>query len=44
MPASAHGTNPASAMMVGLKVVEVPTNKEGEVSKEALKEKVHRHK
>ena len=40
IPASAHGTNPASAAMAGLKVVEVPTNKEGVVSKEAFNQKV----
>ena len=40
IPDSAHGTNPASAAMAGLKVVAVPTNKEGIVPKEAFNEKV----
>lgn len=31
IPASAHGTNPASAMMVGMKVVVVACDKEGNV-------------
>ena len=31
IPASAHGTNPASAMMVGMKVVVVDCDKEGNV-------------
>ena len=40
IPASAHGTNPASAIMAGLKVVEIPMNKEGEVTKDSFKQKV----
>jgi glycine dehydrogenase subunit 2 len=37
IPDSAHGTNPASAMMAGFKTVEVPSNKDGGVEIEALK-------
>jgi len=40
VPDSAHGTNPASGAMGGYKVVEVPSNKEGCVDKEALKSAV----
>jgi len=42
VPDSAHGTNPASAAMAGYKVVEVPSNSEGYVDKEALKSAVGR--
>ena len=41
IPKSAHGTNPASAQMAGLKVVYIPTEKDGSVSKEAFKKKVN---
>jgi glycine dehydrogenase subunit 2 len=37
IPDSAHGTNPASAAMAGYKVVEIPSNTDGCVDKEALK-------
>ena len=37
IPDSAHGTNPASARMVGFKVITIPSNKEGTVDLEALK-------
>ncbi len=37
VPDSAHGTNPASAAMAGYKVVEIPSNTDGCVDKEALK-------
>jgi len=37
VPDSAHGTNPASAMMAGYKTVEIPSNEEGTVDLEALK-------
>jgi glycine dehydrogenase subunit 2 len=36
VPDSAHGTNPASAMMAGYKTVEIPSNSEGTVDLEAL--------
>jgi len=37
IPDSAHGTNPASAIMAGFKTVEIPSNKHGMVDLEALK-------
>jgi len=37
IPDAAHGTNPASAVMCGYKVKEVPTGKDGEIDIEALK-------
>ncbi|MBP9987981.1 MAG: aminomethyl-transferring glycine dehydrogenase subunit GcvPB [Ruminococcus sp.] len=37
VPDSAHGTNPASAVMAGFKVVSVPSNEFGGVDIEALK-------
>jgi len=37
VPVSAHGTNPASAVMAGFKVIKVPTDKEGNTDLEALK-------
>ncbi|MCC5792727.1 MAG: aminomethyl-transferring glycine dehydrogenase subunit GcvPB [Legionellaceae bacterium] len=40
IPDAAHGTNPASAVMCGLKVVEVPTAADGDMDLELLKEKV----
>ena len=39
-PDAAHGTNPATAIMCGYKVVEIPTKKDGDVDFEALKEVV----
>ncbi|MBL0711716.1 MAG: aminomethyl-transferring glycine dehydrogenase [Colwellia sp.] len=39
IPASAHGTNPATAQMVGMKVVVVACTKEGNVDMEDLKAK-----
>ena len=39
IPSSAHGTNPASAQMVGMKVVVVNCDKEGNVDIEDLKNK-----
>ncbi len=41
IPDSAHGTNPASAVMAGFKVVEVPSNENGLVDLEALKAAVN---
>jgi glycine dehydrogenase subunit 2 len=40
IPDAAHGTNPASAVMCGFKVVEIPTAKDGDIDLEKLKEKV----
>jgi len=37
VPDAAHGTNPATAVMCGLKVVEIATDKEGNVDMAALK-------
>lgn len=37
VPDAAHGTNPASAVMCGYTVREIPTNKQGDVDLEALK-------
>ncbi len=39
IPASAHGTNPASAQMVGMKVVVVDCDKEGNVDMDDLRSK-----
>ena len=36
VPDAAHGTNPATAIMCGCKVVEIPTDKNGDVEIEAL--------
>jgi glycine dehydrogenase len=43
IPTSAHGTNPASAAMVGLKIVAVKTDKKGNVDVQDLKEKAEQH-
>lgn len=43
IPASAHGTNPASAVMAGLKVVVVATDESGNIDLADLKEKVNEH-
>ena len=43
IPSSAHGTNPASAQMVGMKVVVVNCDKQGNVDYEDLKKKVEHH-
>lgn len=37
VPDAAHGTNPATATMLGMTVRELPTNKEGDVDLEALR-------
>jgi glycine dehydrogenase len=44
IPASAHGTNPASAVMAGMQVVVVKTNENGEIDIEDLKAKADQHK
>ena len=44
IPSSAHGTNPASAQMVGMKVVVVKCDNHGNVDFEDLKSKVETHK
>ena len=43
IPKSAHGTNPASAQMVGLKVVPVDCDAEGNIDIDDLKEKASTH-
>ena len=44
IPASAHGTNPASAVMAGLKVVVVATDANGNVDVADLKRKAEQHR
>ncbi len=43
IPASAHGTNPASAQMVGMKVIVTKCDDSGNVDIDDLKEKVEQH-
>ena len=43
IPSSAHGTNPASAAMVGLKVVVVECDRHGNIDIEDLRAKAERH-
>ncbi len=43
IPSSAHGTNPASAQMTGMKVVVVDCDKEGNVDFEDLQKKVEKY-
>jgi len=44
IPSSAHGTNPASAVMAGMKVVVVECDKNGNIDIEDLKKKAEEHK
>lgn len=44
IPTSAHGTNPASAVMAGMKVVLVKCDESGNIDVEDLKEKAEAHK
>ena len=44
IPQSAHGTNPASAIMAGMKVVVVKNLENGEIDFEDLKAKAEQHK
>ncbi|MCK0156173.1 aminomethyl-transferring glycine dehydrogenase [Cellulophaga sp. F20128] len=44
IPASAHGTNPASAVMAGMKVVVTKTDEYGNIDVTDLKEKAELHK
>jgi len=44
IPSSAHGTNPASAVMAGMKVVVVACDDEGNIVVADLKEKAELHK
>ena len=43
IPASAHGTNPASAQMAGMKVVVVKTTEQGEIDMADLSAKCEKH-
>ena len=43
IPASAHGTNPASAAMAGMKIVVVKSTEKGEIDVEDLKAKAKEH-
>ena len=43
IPSSAHGTNPASAVMAGMKVVVTPCDENGNIDVKALKEKAIQH-
>jgi glycine dehydrogenase len=44
IPASAHGTNPASAVMAGMKVIVTKTTPEGNIDVDDLREKAILHK
>ena len=44
IPSSAHGTNPASAVMAGMKVVVTKANEKGNIDVEDLREKAELHK
>jgi glycine dehydrogenase len=43
IPESAHGTNPASAVMAGMKVVVVKCDKDGNIDVEDLRQKAEKH-
>lgn len=43
IPHSAHGTNPASAVMAGMKVIVVGTDADGNIDLDDLREKAERH-
>ena len=43
IPASAHGTNPASAVMAGMKVVVTKTDENGNIDVADLREKAEKH-
>ena len=43
IPSSAHGTNPASAAMAGMKIIEVKCDEQGNVDLVDLREKVTNH-
>ena len=44
IPSSAHGTNPASAVMAGMKVVVTKSTEEGNIDVDDLREKAEFHK
>ena len=43
VPDAAHGTNPATAVMCGYRVKEIPTNRDGDVDLDALRQAVGPH-
>ncbi|WP_029407226.1 aminomethyl-transferring glycine dehydrogenase [Thiomicrorhabdus sp. Milos-T2] len=43
IPASAHGTNPASAQMAGMKVMVIKTTVDGEIDLDDLRAKLEKH-
>ena len=43
IPASAHGTNPASAVMAGMEVVVVKSSEDGNIDLDDLREKAEKH-
>ncbi len=44
IPASAHGTNPASAVMAGMDVVVIPCDKNGSIDCEVAREKIEENR
>lgn len=44
IPASAHGTNPASAVMAGMEVVVTKTSENGNIDLEDLRQKAEKHR
>ena len=44
IPTSAHGTNPATAIMCGLKVVPIPCDSSGNIDVEAVRAKCEQYK
>jgi glycine dehydrogenase len=44
IPSSAHGTNPASAVMAGMKVIVTPCDENGNIDVDVLQEKAIEHK
>ena len=44
IPTSAHGTNPASAVMAGMKVVAIGVDSKGNIDIEQLRKKCQEHK
>lgn len=43
IPSSAHGTNPASAIMAGMKIVVVRCDEQGNIDLKDLRDKAHKH-
>jgi glycine dehydrogenase len=44
IPVSAHGTNPASAVMAGMSIVPVGVDQQGNINMEELKQKAEQNK